>query len=282
MTCQAIQAAETTEKYVQGHLTEAENQAFEKHFFDCAACFEELQVVQDIQAELARLQNARARSPETRRKRRRRNHQAPKYGWLGAAAAVMVAAVALAMALMQRRPVDPQPAVAAIAERAPAEKPVPPPAPPSAPVLDHAAIGLLARVKPPEYFAPMHGKDDDAARRFRQAMDPYGRQDYRQALLELRVAAALDRRAPEPRFYLGVCELVLGQVDEAISDLREVVDLGETPYLEEAHFFLAKALLAKEDLHGATDELYKTIRQAGDRLAEARRILDQVTEMHPR
>ncbi len=276
MTCQAIQAAEITEKYVQGHLTEAEKQAFEKHFFDCAECFEQLQALQDLQAELARLQDARARLPGARRKRRRRNHRAPKYGWLGAAAAVMAAVAGLTVALMQRRPVDSKPAVAPLAGNPPAEKS---PAPP-AQALDHAAIGRLARVEPPLFVAPtLRGKDDDAARRFRQAMEPYGRQDYRQAILELRLAAPLDRKAPEPHFYLGVCELVLGQTDDALSDLREVVALGETPYLEEAHFFLAKALLAKEDLRGATEELYVTIRLAGDRLAEARRILDQVTEM---
>ncbi len=278
MTCQAIQAAEIAEKYVQGHLIEVEKRAFEQHFFGCADCFEELQVLQDLQAELARFQSTRARSPESRRRRRRKSHRAPQYGWLGLAAAVVAAGAVLAVALMQRREVQPKPAVEPVAGKPTAEQTAPPP--PQA--LDHEAIGLLARVKPPVYVAPMlRGKDDDAARKFRQAMELYGRQDYLQAIPELRAAAPLDPKAPEPRFYLGISELVLGRIDDAISDLREVVALGETPYLEEAHFFLAKALLAKEDLRGATDELYRTIRLAGDRLAEARRILDQVTEMRP-
>lgn len=278
MTCQAIQAAEITEKYVQGHLTELERQAFEQHFFDCAECFGELQVLQDIQAELARFQNARARSTDSRRKRRRRSHRASRYKWLGPAVAVITAGAALTVALVQRRQVQPAPSVAPVAGGSPAK----PPGPSPALVLDHAAIGLLARVKPPEYLAPIfRGKADDATQRFRQAMEPYGRQEYLQAIPKLREAAALDRKAPEPHYYLGVCELVLGQTDDAISDLHEVVALGETPYLEEAHFFLAKALLAKEDLRGAIEELYRTIHLAGNRLAEARRILDQVTAMRP-
>ena len=82
--------------------------------------------------------------------------------------------------------------------------------------------------------------------------------------------------AAGPRFYLGVCDLLTGRTDEAVADLRGVIGLGESPYLEQARFFLAKALLTKQDLAGASKELELTIQLGGDRAAESRLLLDQV------
>jgi len=64
--------------------------------------------------------------------------------------------------------------------------------------------------------------------------------------------------------YLGICLLVSGSPEEASRALGAVVALGDTPYLEGAHFYLAKASLRL------------------NRVDEARRHLQQVVELHDR
>ena len=53
------------------------------------------------------------------------------------------------------------------------------------------------------------------------------------------------------------------------SRVRETILAGDSPYLEEAHFYLAKALLAEGDAVGARAELNKTVAMAGDLAPQA-------------
>jgi Tol biopolymer transport system component len=54
MDCEQVVKEEVTEKYLLGHLTEAEQGAFEVHFFECQRCFEEVQTLRALQTELRR------------------------------------------------------------------------------------------------------------------------------------------------------------------------------------------------------------------------------------
>jgi tetratricopeptide (TPR) repeat protein len=264
MTCEVVQAERIAERYAQGGLTAEERTAFEAHYATCTLCFEELRALE------ARLGLSPHRAP--RKKKRRKKHRARKYGWVAILAGVLAGAAVLAVVLEQYRPPSSEP------PPTPAEASPPSPAAPEPkPVPDPAVIAALAKMEPPVYIeSKRHGPDNAAYKAFQKAMEPYQFNDYAKAAPALRAAAQLDYKSPAPRFYLAICELAQQQTDDAIGDLHAVIELGDTPYLEDAHFFLAKALLATHDLREAREELFRTIRIAGDRLSDARHVLDQL------
>ncbi len=91
---------------------------------------------------------------------------------------------------------------------------------------------------------------------------------------EPRLPCAPTRRSTT--FFLGVCELLTNQVDVAVADFERAIALGESPFLEEAHFYLAKARLRQGKLSAARDELTRTIETHGRLEDEARQLLAQV------
>jgi lipoprotein NlpI len=56
----------------------------------------------------------------------------------------------------------------------------------------------------------------------------------------------------------------------------ETIALGDSPYLEEAHFYLAKAYLQKGNTDEAKKLLQSTVRLRSEREAEARLLLRQL------
>ena len=176
------------------------------------------------------------------------------------AAAALVAAVALSWWGLRRASTPPAPAPA-IAVTPPAE-----------------SLDLLARVDPPPYRAPtLRATPPDAERRFRDAMKLYAQADYAAPLPALESAAALDSTAPGPRFYAGICQLVAGNAAEAAASLERVLALGDSPYLEKAGFFLAKARLRQNDVSGAVKALEATVALHGDYEDQARALLKKLT-----
>jgi tetratricopeptide (TPR) repeat protein len=75
---------------------------------------------------------------------------------------------------------------------------------------------------------------------------------------------------------MGACYLLTGNEKEAIASLNKTVSLGETPYLEDARFYLAKAYLRSRDITAAQRELEKVVELEGDRGSEARQLLQQL------
>jgi tetratricopeptide (TPR) repeat protein len=139
---------------------------------------------------------------------------------------------------------------------------------------------VLARVEPPPYVpVTLRGGVDEATERFQTAMKQYGKGNYAGAIPGLRAAAELNPKAANSRFFLAICLLLTGQTDSAIAGLQQVLALGDTPYLEEAHFYLAKAYLGKGSLTAAHDELERTIRLQGRLESEARQLLKQVNAL---
>jgi len=264
MTCEVVRAERITERYLKNGLSAEERAAFEEHYATCTDCFERLRVLEGS------LGAAPGRSGY-RRKKRRKKHRARKYGWIAGLALVLGAVVGLALLLDQRRPLPSQSESATL--------PLAPPPPTGAAARkkapDPTVIAALAAFEPPVYVeSKSHGPDNATYKAFQTAMLPYGVRDYGKAADALRPVAEGDKKAAAPRFYLAMCELALKQTDQAMNDLRAAIALGDPQYLEEAHFFLAKGLLATNDLREAREELFRTIRLAGDRLAEARRVLD--------
>ena len=66
MDCARVAREEIAERYVVGGLSDEDRNAFEEHYFECARCFEELEALQAIQAELRRPGAETSPAPDTR------------------------------------------------------------------------------------------------------------------------------------------------------------------------------------------------------------------------
>jgi tetratricopeptide (TPR) repeat protein len=242
MDCARVKADSIAERYLMGELGEAEQEAFEEHLVGCAACHEEVTGLCELKAELERTREQIVAEAAIRPSPWRRP-------WVLAVAAAIVA-LAAGLALWMRL------------QEAPGSR---------------LELAELAKVDPPAY-APvrLRGSEADAARRFREAMELYAASDWRGALPGLRVAAGLDPESPHIAFYLGACALLAGETDEAIAQLQRTVDLGDTPFLEEGLYYLAKAQLRAGNVTAARDALGKLIVLNGDRSEEAQRLLDRL------
>jgi len=249
MQCEQIEAAEIAEKYVTGRLGEDQRAEFEDHFLGCTRCFEQVQLWQDVQAAMP----GRARRD---------------YRWmalLAVAATLLVAwgAVWLQVRSVPRRTMARSTAPGALAGSARA-------------ALDVAA---LAAISPPHYSQPRWRAGGQSG--FELAMRRYSRGDYAgaaSALLEVRKA---DRDNSAAEFFLGISYLMQGRDDEGIAHLKATIALGDSPELEEAHLYLAKALLRKQDIAGATAEIRQAIARHGPRQAEEQALLRGIGEARP-
>jgi tetratricopeptide (TPR) repeat protein len=144
------------------------------------------------------------------------------------------------------------------------------------------SLVALARFEPPAYVPQtFRSVDSEATAQFRDAMRPYVAKDYRAAIRGLRTASELDPEAAHASFFLGICYLLTDQIDLGIRALQKTIALGDSPYLEEAHFYLAKALLLKNDAPGAQRELERTLQLHGEREDEARRVLNELNRLSP-
>jgi TolA-binding protein len=78
------------------------------------------------------------------------------------------------------------------------------------------------------------------------------------------------------KFFLGICFLLSGQTDEGIAELKKTIAIGDSAYLGEAHFYLAKGLLRQGDIKGARQELKAAAEPGGSLGEEAARLLTQL------
>jgi len=260
MDCDRIMKEEITEKYLLGQLSETEQESFEKHFFECGRCFEEVETYRALQAELKHA------APAIRGEPAMRPHRLWRWAWAPAAA---VAMLALGFGWWMWRP-----GVAPVKSPAIVVKPTAP-QPASVPSLIE-----LAQVRPPDYVpSTLRGAEDEATQRFRAAMRHYVKGDYAAAIPGLRASLKLDPQAIETNFFLGICYLMTDQTDAAIERLRRTVALGDSPYLEDAHLYLAKCHLRKDDAPAAWAELNITLQLQGEHEKEARELLQQVERL---
>lgn len=259
MNCGQIINENVAEKYLTGALSESEQDAFERHYFECSSCFEELETCRTLQMELKRTAPAiRAEAAATR------------IGWIWAwaPAAVVVALVAgVSIWLREKGPANPSVQVP-VQQASPMQRPVQP---------RGTSLSELAQVQPPPYSSnTLRGAEDEAQLRFREAMRHYVKAEYATAISGLREAFELNPKAAEIRFFLGVCYLQVGETERAINHLRATISLGDSPYLEDAHFYLAKAYLKKRDVNAANKQLREVIGLQGERRREAQSLMEQI------
>ncbi|MEO7274529.1 MAG: zf-HC2 domain-containing protein [Vicinamibacterales bacterium] len=269
MTIPCAQTARA-EAYVAGELTDDEQARFEDHYFECEACFNAVQHLQDLQAILPANRNAAGQPATIVPPSLPLGRRIP--GWAMVAAASLIAAAGLWGA----RTVLTPPADPAVATTAAVPTTIPP-TPPESPIPAADPWLTLAVVTPPIY-APLPTRaaasTTATARAFEAAMADYTAADYERAAAAL---SALSPRAPADarvQFFLGVTHLLAGQVELARAPLERAVATRLTPYADEAHFYLAKTALATRDRAQAEAELRKAIRLGAGPEGEAARLLD--------
>jgi tetratricopeptide (TPR) repeat protein len=265
LDCERLRREEIAEDYLAGRLAEPACEEFEHHFFECAACAEALERVRALQLELAE-EPALAVAPRPGLRPARR----PAWA-LAAAAAVLVGAVGVAAWFGMPRGADdgvPAPKVPALPD-------VPVPGTPPAP-----GWAALASIAPAASTEPaLRGATDPGERGFREAMRLYQRGEYAAAIPRLRAVAAAEPARADRAFFLGVSLLLVGQDPEGVEQLRKVVALGDTPFLEEARIYLARGLLRAGEVAAARAELEAVVAMQGDREPEARGLLKQIREL---
>ena len=258
MTCDEVERGNIAEDYLLGRLPEQAASEFEAHYFDCPQCLARVELLEGARTQLES-------SPETRPAGNRLRRA------IGALAAAAV--VVLAVGVIRE--------VARVPVSAPVTAPAPnielPPTAPGARPAEGPDLQALGAIELPRFDAPRLRTNPTASRRvFLQAMERYERGDCQGALAGLETAAQQDAKSVPARFFLAVCSLQLDRNADAVRYLADVVKLGESPYLEDAHFFLAKAHIRLGDLAAARRELASVIALDGDRLREASTLLSQL------
>jgi len=253
VTCDEIERDEIAERYLSGRLGEEASAEFEAHYFDCSRCLEHVGRLESARHALAGDGGPGADVPRWRRRL-----------WPAAGALAAAAIVVLAVRVIDE-PSAPAPNL-------PVTRDVELPREPAAPNL-----GRLGAIEPPRFTPPrLRSGAGEARRLFIDAMRSYERGDYAGAVRGLEAAVRADPAYPAAHFFLGVCFLQLDRRADAIGYLREAARLGESPYLEDAHFFLAKALIRDGDVAAARGELRTVLALEGDRRDEASRLLAEL------
>lgn len=246
MACQMTNREEQAERYVARLLSESESEAFELHFFSCSPCLSAVRNAEALTDALSEPRIGPARPVAT---------------WmrLAVAAAVVVAASLVTL----RSPGTLVQAPTGVATQTPA---------PTNPYAD------LATFEPPS--PPTVTLRGVTVPDLDRGLDLYRQKDFRGAVQALQAASRTTSDAAAP-FFLGVSLLVAGEADQAIAALNAAVARGDSPYLEEAHLYLARAHFARGDFRAAERELDQTIALKGDRGEEARALLEDSRSRRP-
>ena len=109
-------------------------------------------------------------------------------------------------------------------------------------------------------------------------MQLYQQGKYAEAIPNLRSAVESDPELFPRKFYLGICLLMTNQNDEAIQTLLSLVKSTPNPYLEESHWYLAKAYFRKKDIKTGKEHLKAVASLNGSHAPEARKLLERLRE----
>jgi hypothetical protein len=277
MSCERFDSTETCERYLAGTLPQPERDAFEVHYFECERCFESLRVLQTVReglraagspmpvaaAAATRLATPLAASESPARKRR-----GAVWTGIGIAAALFAGAVAVRYNF-HAVPPDVKVASPMATPMASRTAPSPPPT---------VAFELEARMEPPAWDPhPLRGAEPAAAQQLQRAMALYSARDYAAASVALRRVLISDPSSLEARYFLGICELLTGQLELGIAELNAIIASGNaSPYLEEARFYLGKALLRQGKPGEARKQFEIVAAQPGDLRDNALSILNRL------
>ena len=273
MDCPLRSGLDVADAYVAGTLSEAEQDAYERHFFGCSACLAQVQTLQEI---ADRLRQMPAPAPLHRPQTSAWSLSNP---WLGLAlAAGLVAAISWWWQGGITRPVGPPIATGTGTSSSPAPAPAPPGTPsPAAPVeapSRRAVLGQLAMIVPPRYVPlAVRGGEAPPAGSFDAAMAHYVAGRHREAAAALHTLSEATPADPGIAFFWGISELALGHPDAAREGLTRAISADIQPYADEAHFYLAKVYIADHALDLARLELQYAVKHEAGPDGEAQRLL---------
>jgi tetratricopeptide (TPR) repeat protein len=109
-------------------------------------------------------------------------------------------------------------------------------------------------------------------------MAAYQEGDLTAAIPGLERAVALDEGLDKAHFYLGACYLLEDQPQEAVDSLSRVAAIEDSPFLQWAHFYRAKAHLRLGDLDAALADLSEVISVGGELQTRAEEVLEQISD----
>ena len=286
MDCPLESGHELADAYIAGTLSESDQDAFEAHFFTCAACLAQVQMLQEVKDGLER-------HPVPIEAYRQKPTTWTSGPWLGLAlAASLIAAFGWwwqgGVGPAPDAPpvaVGPSPPTAAPAPSTPTPAPgaTPDPSPsPAAGSSRRAVLTQLALVVAPRYVPITVRGDAPPAGSFDAAMAHYVAGRHREAAAALGALSNAQPTDPGIAFFWGISELALGRPEAARLALTRAVAADAQPYEDEAHFYLAKAYLAEDAIDKAREELrYAVTHEAGPE-GEAQRILSALDRLPPR
>ena len=116
---------------------------------------------------------------------------------------------------------------------------------------------------------------------FASAMTDYVGERYEAAATGLRAALSAGVAAAPAEFFLGASLLMTAHPAEASASFGKVIAAGDTPYLAEAHFYRAKALLRQGQTAAARADLRDAAR-LGSVIGGYARALDDSIARAPR
>jgi len=238
-SCDEFVAGFVIELYAAGQLSESETMAFEEHLLVCDRCQEELTLAVAVREALS--EGEADEEPVGVR----------RLPWRGVGIGFTLAAAAVATILIL----------------------------PSGRV--SGPIAELGRVtQPPIYLGvPVRQAPARPDSVFAAAMSAYSGSDYAEAAagLEAALAAGVD---PAPaHFFRGASLLMLARDRDAAGAFEAVIVAGESPYLAEAHYYLAKALLRLGDAGGALAQLASSSGGESEVAAVSRALADSVAAL---
>jgi TolA-binding protein len=263
MTCEW--GAEAAEQYVTGVMSEPTQAKFEEHYFACDACF------QTVEA----LQNAGRRLESTVPKPATVSRRA----WIRPVSLMAAAATVILSVILWR---SPRPVAPPASSSAPAPAPTaaaPPATNPPGSALD-SQLERMATVVPPQYVTLItRSQGDESATGFEQAMTYYVAGRYDHAARALSATANRSPNLPHVQFFLGISELMLGNLDAARKALQRTARSGVTPYADEAHFYLGKVALRAKDLPTAQREFQMAAMRKAGPTGEAAKLLAELKKL---
>ena len=145
----------------------------------------------------------------------------------------------------------------------------------------HSEFADLAVIEP-VYYQPVEIRGgqtiSEAERIFQQGMFFYQQNKYQQAIKKLSLATQLQPEDVNYHFYLGICYLLIKKSDQAISHLKQVIELKGTFLFEKCYWYLGNAYLLQEKPKEALKMFEKVIVMEKEYFWDAKKRIELVTK----
>ncbi len=119
-------------------------------------------------------------------------------------------------------------------------------------------------------FGKRKGTSDTGRVLFQSGMDAYAEGRYRDALDFLVSAARQDEKTDDVNFYLGICQIFTGHLQDAEGSFQRIIASGNSVYLQPAHYYLGKTYVQLMKLDKAGAEFRAAASLPGQLTADAK------------